>query len=107
MLLLLKSGIHKTAEFMALLSMQLAAMTPIHAVKRIRFACMHCAQVRNAFCAVRPPGHHAGPTGVVPSQNDPLGSHGFCIFNNLAVAGAYAVNVHRQAGVRRCASLLS
>ena len=23
---------------------------------------------RNVFCAVRPPGHHAGPTGVVTNE---------------------------------------
>ena len=55
-------------------------------------------QARNAFCAVRPPGHHAGPTGVVTCENDPLGSHGFCLFNNVAVGGAYALNVHRHHG---------
>jgi acetoin utilization deacetylase AcuC-like enzyme len=35
----------------------------------------------NAFCAVRPCGHHATP----------LRSMGFCIFNNVAVAAAYAL----------------
>ena len=55
-------------------------------------------QARNVFCAVRPPGHHAGPTGKVPSQRDPIGSHGFCLLNNLAIAAAYAVNAHRHAG---------
>jgi len=35
----------------------------------------------NAFCAVRPCGHHATPSR----------SMGFCIFNNIAVAAAYAV----------------
>ena len=55
-------------------------------------------QVRNAFCAIRPPGHHAGPTGVVACANDPSGSHGFCLLNNIAIAAAYAMNVYRHAG---------
>jgi acetoin utilization deacetylase AcuC-like enzyme len=50
---------------------------------------------RHAFCAVRPPGHHAGPRGKVPSRKDPVGSHGFCLLNNIAIAAAYAMNVHR------------
>ena len=37
-----------------------------------------------AFCAVRPPGHHA--TGQV--------SMGFCLFNNIAVAAAHARDRH-------------
>lgn len=39
---------------------------------------------RNAFCAVRPCGHHA--TRAL--------SMGFCIFNNVAVAAARALEVH-------------
>lgn len=38
-------------------------------------------QARNAFCALRPPGHHATPTQ----------SMGFCLFNNIAIAAAYAL----------------
>lgn len=37
-----------------------------------------------AFCAVRPPGHHATPERAM----------GFCFFNNIAVAAAYALDVY-------------
>jgi len=42
-----------------------------------------------AFCAVRPPGHHAGPKGIV-------NGHGFCIFNNVSVGASYAMNMYRD-----------
>jgi acetoin utilization deacetylase AcuC-like enzyme len=54
---------------------------------------------RTAFCPVRPPGHHAGPRGVVTNENDPDGSHGFCLLNNVAIGAAYAMAMYgRQAG---------
>ena len=52
---------------------------------------------RNAFCPVRPPGHHAGPRGVVTCERDPDGSHGFCLLNNVAIGAAYAMHVSRAA----------
>jgi hypothetical protein len=53
-------------------------------------------QNKVAFCAVRPPGHHAGPRGKVTSEIDKDGSHGFCLLNNAAIGAAYAMNVHRK-----------
>jgi acetoin utilization deacetylase AcuC-like enzyme len=40
--------------------------------------------VDNAFCAIRPPGHHAEP-------NHPKG---FCFFNNIAIAALHARVAH-------------
>jgi acetoin utilization deacetylase AcuC-like enzyme len=39
------------------------------------------ANVSSCFCAVRPPGHHAEADRAM----------GFCLFNNIAVAAAYAI----------------
>jgi len=46
-------------------------------------------EARNAFCALRPPGHHAEPERAM----------GFCLFNNVAVAARQALAVHRLARV--------
>lgn len=45
--------------------------------------------IKRAFCAVRPPGHHA--TGSV--------AMGFCLFNSIAVAAAHACEKHGLARV--------
>ena len=47
-------------------------------------------QAANAFCAVRPPGHHARRSQAM----------GFCFLNNVAIAAQHAMQVH---GVRRVA----
>eukprot|EP00559_Dactyliosolen_fragilissimus_P009586 CAMPEP_0184865290 /NCGR_PEP_ID=MMETSP0580-20130426/17567_1 /TAXON_ID=1118495 /ORGANISM="Dactyliosolen fragilissimus" /LENGTH=1213 /DNA_ID=CAMNT_0027364421 /DNA_START=103 /DNA_END=3744 /DNA_ORIENTATION=+ len=58
---------------------------------------------RNSFCAVRPPGHHAGPRGIVRCPNDPEGSHGFCLLNNVAIGAAYARSMYRNDGIKKVA----
>jgi acetoin utilization deacetylase AcuC-like enzyme len=47
-------------------------------------------EVKNAFCNIRPPGHHAGRASAA----------GFCIFNNIAVAAAHALECY---GLKRVA----
>lgn len=46
----------------------------------------------NAFCAVRPPGHHAEPGRAM----------GFCLFSNVAIGALRAREVH---GIRRIAAI--
>lgn len=48
--------------------------------------------VQSAFCAVRPPGHHATP-------EKPMG---FCLFNNVAIGAMHAIEAH---GLERVAIL--
>ena len=45
---------------------------------------------RNVFCCVRPPGHHIGTNGAINNPNNANVSQGFCLFNNVAIAAAYA-----------------
>jgi acetoin utilization deacetylase AcuC-like enzyme len=49
-------------------------------------------EVQSAFCAVRPPGHHATRDRAM----------GFCIFNNVAIGAAHAIAAH---GLERVAIL--
>ncbi|HEX8956106.1 MAG TPA: histone deacetylase family protein [Burkholderiaceae bacterium] len=47
-------------------------------------------ELENAFCAIRPPGHHARPSVAM----------GFCLFNNIAIAARHALEVR---GLQRVA----
>jgi len=62
-----------------------AAGAVVHAVDLVM-----AGEARNAFCAVRPPGHHAEANRAM----------GFCLFNNIAVGAAHARAAH---GLRRIA----
>ena len=55
-----------------------AAGAGVRAIDEIKNGNAHLA-----FCAVRPPGHHATPTK----------SMGFCLFNNIAISAKYAQSV--------------
>jgi acetoin utilization deacetylase AcuC-like enzyme len=63
---------------------QRAAGAPIAAVRAVA-----AGQLERAFCAVRPPGHHAEPDRAM----------GFCVYSNLAVAARVA----QAAGLARVA----
>jgi acetoin utilization deacetylase AcuC-like enzyme len=62
-----------------------AAGAAVRAVDKVM-----AGKVQNAFCAVRPPGHHATRDQAM----------GFCIFNNVAIAAAHAMAAH---GLKRVA----
>jgi acetoin utilization deacetylase AcuC-like enzyme len=72
-------------------------MSPGSAAAALRAAGAVCAAVdaacgsgaRRAFCAVRPPGHHATADAAM----------GFCLFNNVAVGAAQALAAHGLARV--------
>ena len=46
-------------------------------------------EAENAFCSIRPPGHHAERARAM----------GFCFFNNIAIAAAHALEAHGLARV--------
>ena len=74
------------------------AMSPASGEAALRAAGAACAAVdavmageaKNAFCAIRPPGHHAESSQAM----------GFCLFNNVAIAALQARAVH---GLKRVA----
>lgn len=61
-----------------------AAGANIAAVDQVLGSGLLDSDAVRAFCGVRPPGHHAEHARAM----------GFCIFNNVAVAAAHALEVH-------------
>ncbi|GAB2711607.1 histone deacetylase family protein [Halomonas garicola] len=71
-------------------SLKAAAMAAGAALRGVDQVYRH--QADNVFCAVRPPGHHAEAAATM----------GFCFYNNVAVAAAYA---RKRYSARRIAIL--
>jgi len=55
----------------------------------------------NAFCVVRPPGHHAGFNGHLKDSE----SSEFSIFNNIAAGAMHALSDRHRIRCERCAIL--
>jgi acetoin utilization deacetylase AcuC-like enzyme len=66
-----------------------AALRAVGAVTSAVDAVMR-GEAQNAFCAIRPPGHHAEPAQAM----------GFCLFNSIAIAARHAQAAH---GITRVA----
>lgn len=80
-----KKGSHSDTSFSSgsLRAARRAAGAVQHAVD-----CVLVGRNRNAFCVVRPPGHHAGINGLLAGGE----SCGFCIFNNVAAGAMHALS---------------
>ena len=61
----------------SMLSFEVALLAAGGAIEAVRAVCE--GEVNNAFCALRPPGHHATRHKAM----------GFCLFNNIAIAARY------------------
>ncbi len=84
---------HHTARWRYLMtpdSLRIARLAAGAAIKGVDRVYRH--QADNAFCAMRPPGHHAEAATAM----------GFCFYNNIAVAAAHA---RSEYGARRVAIL--
>jgi len=90
-----KLGEHSDTSFSvgSLRASRRAAGAVQHAVD-----CVLVGRHRNAFCIVRPPGHHAGINGLLDGGE----SCGFCIFNSVAAGAMHAISNERLM-CERCA----
>jgi hypothetical protein len=71
-----------------------AAMMAVDALMSGRYGSDADNGPSHAFVLGRPPGHHTGPSGCVPSdyfwKRPDMASSGFCLLNTVAVTAAYA-----------------
>ncbi|KAH8583112.1 histone deacetylase [Cryptosporidium sp. chipmunk genotype I] len=69
--------------------------------------CVCRGENRNAFCAIRPPGHHLGTWGAAQTvgsdEGIPSGSQGFCLLNNVAIGAAYCRYMYSSLGISKIA----
>lgn len=69
--------------------------------------CVCRGENRNAFCAIRPPGHHLGTWGAAQTvgsdEGIPSGSQGFCLLNNIAIGAAYCRYMYSNSGISKIA----
>ena len=79
----LSGGGHLDADTVACERSYEAALYAVGGVLKAADAVME-GEVANAFCLLRPPGHHALPDRAM----------GFCLFNNIAIAAKYLQRHH-------------
>ncbi|MBD3420374.1 MAG: histone deacetylase [Chitinivibrionales bacterium] len=85
--------IHSDDHIESVLAMDITGNVAPLAVAAVLAAVRAVAQgeLTNAFCAVRPPGHHAHNNGA---HYEAYGEgQGFCFLNNIAIAARYAQRV--------------
>jgi acetoin utilization deacetylase AcuC-like enzyme len=86
--------VHSAAHYDSVVKWHAKAVPPLLAVSTVLTAVDLVMKKRaaNAFCAVRPPGHHAHNNGAHCDGN--YQGEGFCFFNNVAIGARYAQKTH-------------
>ncbi|WP_064572960.1 histone deacetylase family protein [Cupriavidus gilardii] len=78
------SGYHAIDPDTAMNAHTLAAATHAAGAAVAATDAVIAGELENAFCCVRPPGHHAEPDRAM----------GFCFYNNVAIAARHALDAH-------------